>query len=74
MTGSTFITFRGEEDVEIEYDYSEDWQDDYCTGCEVQWGFADPAMKDTEVTPEEDEAVNKRIVELVADSWRHDPD
>jgi hypothetical protein len=73
MKGSTHITFRGDPDVEIDYEYPEDWQDGYCTGCEVLWSFSDPTMHALfTVTPEEDEAIVKRIVEIGSDPHRDD--
>lgn len=59
MKGDTFITFRGREDVCVAYDIDfsgPGW------GCGVEWWFTDPAMKDLEVTPEEDDAICATVV------------
>lgn len=62
----TTITFRGEPDVEVEYEVADDPE---TNGCCVLWQFTDPAMRDIEATAEEEAAITE---ELAALDWWED--
>jgi hypothetical protein len=71
---STHITFRGEPDVEIEYRLVED--DPSTNAFEVEWNFVTRAGDKfvENLTTEEDEAITRRVIEILSDPHYNDDD
>jgi hypothetical protein len=73
MSRSFFVTFRGQEDVEVVID--RDYGDDPDTGSwEVDWHFADDSFKDLELTQAELDALYERIYNYLRNDYVDDID
>ena len=70
MGQSTFITFRGVPDVEIEY--RDSGYDPDTNAHEIEWWFANPTEVNGDVTADEESAVLDRLYEIVNDPHHHD--
>lgn len=64
MARTTTVTFRGEPDVEIEFEVEDDPE---TNGCCVMWEFAAESMRDIETTEEEDIAISEELAAI--DYW-----
>jgi hypothetical protein len=64
MSRRTSITFRGEPDVEVEFEVEDDPE---TNGCCVLWNFADEHMRDVEATAEEDTAICEQLAAIEYD-------
>lgn len=69
MARTTFVTFRGIEDVAIDYTLDDSGPG---SGIGIEWTWGDTEMHGTQVTPEEDEAITARILEIFSDPHFYD--
>jgi hypothetical protein len=63
MARSIFITFRDQEDVEVEYSGSGLERD--TNAYDLDWHFTDPELKDITVTPEEEDFIFNKCAEAM---------
>jgi hypothetical protein len=70
MARSTHITFRGIEDVDVEF-IDHGYEPD-TNAHEIEWWFARPKEVGGDVTPEEEDAVLGHLYEIVCDPHYYD--
>ena len=65
MARLTHITFRGQEDVAVEFrDHGYEWD---TNAHEIDWWFTDPAMRDIELTDDEFGEIMTQLYEIAND-------